>query len=115
MSLDRILAWADEDDRSEQSLKVRGFQLFLQLHVSARLWFTCFPRNEGGPLLPIAMASAATIAFALGFFPRLARPAVALTAATMFVKLAPSGIVIGANGWPAYLSLTYFTKSSTST
>lgn len=88
MRLDSILAWADEDDRSEQSLKVRGLQLFLQLHVSARLWFICFPRNEGDPLWSIAMASVATLAFAIGLFPRFARPAVALTAATMFVKLA---------------------------
>jgi hypothetical protein len=41
MWANRVLALADEDDRSEQSLKVRGLQLFLQFHVSARLWFIC--------------------------------------------------------------------------
>jgi hypothetical protein len=35
--------------------------------------------------------------------------------ATMSRKLAPAGTVIGAYGCPAYLSLTYFTNSSTST
>ncbi len=35
--------------------------------------------------------------------------------ATMSLKLAPSGTVIGANGTPAYLSLTYLMNSSTST
>jgi hypothetical protein len=35
--------------------------------------------------------------------------------ATMSVKLAPLGIVIGAKGWPAYLSLTYFRNSRTRT
>ena len=29
----------------------------------------------------------------------------------MSLKLAPGGIVIGAQGWPAYLSLTYLMKS----
>jgi len=35
--------------------------------------------------------------------------------ATMSAKLAPGGMVIGAKNWPAYLSLMYFTNSSTST
>ena len=35
--------------------------------------------------------------------------------ATISLKLAPSGIVIGAYGCPAYLSLTYLMNSNTST
>jgi hypothetical protein len=34
--------------------------------------------------------------------------------ATMSAKLPPGG-VMGAQDWPAYLSLTYFTKSKTKT
>ena len=33
----------------------------------------------------------------------------------MSAKLAPGGLVMGAKGWPAYLSLTYLMNSSTST
>ena len=35
--------------------------------------------------------------------------------AAMSSKLAPAGMVMGAKGWPAYLSLTYLMNSSTST
>ncbi len=35
--------------------------------------------------------------------------------ATMSAKPAPGGMVIGAKGWPAYLSLTYLMNSSTRT
>jgi hypothetical protein len=35
--------------------------------------------------------------------------------ATLSLKLAPSGMEIGANGWPAYLSLTYLMNSRTRT
>jgi len=35
--------------------------------------------------------------------------------ATMAEKLAPVGITMGENGWPAYLSLMYLMNSSTST
>jgi len=85
--VDRILAIADEDDRSEEELKVRGLQLFLQFHISARLWFICFQREPGDPLYPFAMAGAATLAFAVGLRPAWVRPAMALTAAVMFWKL----------------------------
>ncbi len=34
---------------------------------------------------------------------------------TMSAKLAPGGMVMGAYLWPAYLSLTYLTNSSTRT
>jgi hypothetical protein len=87
MWMDRLLALADEDDHSEQGLKIRGLQLFLQLHVSARLWFICFPREPGDPWLAIGMASSATLACLLGLRESWARAALCLTAATMFVKL----------------------------
>ena len=89
--LDRVLALGDEDDRSEQDLKVRGLQLFLQFHIAVRLWFICFPQSSvaSGEALTsaIAMASAATAAFVLGLSPRFARAALGLSMVTMLVKL----------------------------
>ena len=57
-----------------------------------------------------ALASGATI-FLLIWSPMSVLP----LRATISLKLAPSGILIGANGWPAYLSLTYLMNRSTST
>jgi hypothetical protein len=88
MWMDRILALADEDDRSEQALKFRGLQLFLQMHVSARLWFICFPREPGDPYVAIGLATSASLACLLGLKASWARAALCLTAATMCVKLA---------------------------
>ena len=87
MWVDRILALFDEDDRSEQSLKLRGLQLFLQFHVSARLWFICFQREPDDPIYPFAMAGLATLAFALGLRPAWVRPALALSVSVMLWKL----------------------------
>ncbi len=58
----------------------------------------------------LAFASGAMI-FLLIWSPMSVLP----LSATMSLKLAPAGIVIGANGTPAYLSLTYLMNSRTRT
>lgn len=86
--VDRVLSWADEDAGAEQSLKVRGLQLFLQMHISARLCLYCIPPDRVESPLFFVVAATATLGFAIGLNPRWTRFGVGITTATMLVKLA---------------------------
>lgn len=70
---ERVLGFAGgigDDDSNlapERERQVRGLQIFLLLHVSARGWLTAFPLDGTNPseLLPIAIVASLALALAL--------------------------------------------------
>lgn len=87
MLTDRILAFTDEADSALAAEKIRAFQIFLLMHVTARLWIWALRPRDISALPQTLAAVLITGCFVLGFSRRWARTATIVAAATLFVKI----------------------------
>ena len=87
MLTDRILAFTDEADSALAAEKIRAFQIFLLMHVTARLWIWALRPRDISALPQTLAAVLITACFVLGFSRRWARTATIIAAAVLFVKI----------------------------